>query len=222
MSKRSVLLALTGLIFAALTLLPAGALAEGKSRPGGPHSQTRHQYCLGDRSWCYGACDDVDNVINGGIAVVDPFFLGNCEQACNDAMDACEAAPLGALPGDNATTDTAGALVEQTTVQLDPVSEPKVKGVCGRVAGAYFASAEGDYGCINPACGDKGGVCTITCIKGKCFGSMPGKSFGQLTLLGILQGGSAVLKTPVVPDLKGGASQPGGGGNTDGGGVIIF
>lgn len=223
MTARRFVLALIGLTLAALIFETPTAMAENR---GSAHSQTRHQYCLGDRGTCYDACNEVDDAINGADPLMDPFFLGNCEQGCNNAMDSCEAAArIGGRLGELADGANAGILVEQTTSPLETVSEPKVKGACARVPGANFMSTAGDYGCVNPVCTKDGGVCTIVCVKGKCFASMPGKSLQGLTLVGILQGGNGVAKVPVETDNdsasdhdddKGGGNDGGG----DGPGII--
>lgn len=84
----------------------------------------------------------------------------------------------------------------RSDILVNPVSETRLEHVCELVPGADFDRTETQFGCFKEGCNEGKGSCFVVCVGRKCFGRMPDKPVGGLTMIGILQNGDNVVHIP--------------------------
>jgi hypothetical protein len=139
----------------------------------------------------------------GGSTVIDcPAVNGECQVVIRKSMPTV-VGPLAEVLDDFAVPNN-------DIFDMNFVNSGRVEAACEMVPGGAFGRVEDAHGCVNRTCAGPGEMCLVFCVDGRCFGAMPERPTGALTLIGILQNGNAVI--------RGGATGPAGGEGGEGGG----
>ncbi len=82
---------------------------------------------------------------------------------------------------------------------------------CSNAGGNFSVHPDGGgYGCEKKNCDGKGGTCTVACDNNNnCHGSTPSRIVKPVTLTGILQDGSEVVREPASSGGGNSLSSPG-------------
>lgn len=136
----------------------------------------------------------------GGSTTIDcPAVNGPCQIVFSNST-APIVGPLAEVADDYAPDD-------DDIFDMSFVNSGRVESACKQVSGAEFSRSEGTHGCINKACAGPGEVCLIYCVDRQCFGGMPQRPTGGLTLIGILQNGSSIYRGGAAQESDGGGSK---------------